>query len=214
MRGLPKFLLPAGPDYLSLIEMHVSSLLEHCDIVWIPTRPEQTVLLETLGISNNRVVVVPMVTETMTETVIRISGISVATQFLMVMPDTFFSGEQPFEFLAKGESEMQVACWRIRQSQIGKLGQVKLSGLPEGQILDSRDKDPTCVYEHSWGAMSFRREVLRFASPEMPHTGFLLPELISKGIEVRGREMSGLYYDCGTPSEYVQMLQSETRETY
>ena len=43
MRGIPKFLLPCDEDYLTLLERHVSKMLEHCQMVWIPTRPELTI---------------------------------------------------------------------------------------------------------------------------------------------------------------------------
>ena len=208
MRGLPKFLLPAGPDYLTLIERHVLELLQHCSTVWIPTRPEQTILLETLGISSDRVVVVPMTTATMTETVLRIGGISGAEKFMMVMPDTYFAGEKPYSYLAESNYPMNLATWQIRSEQLGKLGQVEISGTPEGLVTAAEDKNPSCKFPHSWGAMSFTREVLTFGNDDMPHTGYLLPKLLESGISIHGRVMGGTYYDCGTPAEYVEMLTS------
>ena len=168
MRGLPKFLLPAGPDYLTLIERHVSELLEYCATVWIPTRPEQTILLESLGLSSDRVVVVPMTTDTMTETVMRVAGISGAERFLMVMPDTYFAGEKPYCYLAESSYPLSVAAWRIRKDQLGKLGQVNLSSTPEGFVTDAEDKNVDCTYPHSWGAMALDRQTLSFGNPGMP----------------------------------------------
>ena len=208
MRGLPKFLLPAGPDHLTLIERHITELLEHCETVWIPTRPEQTILLETLGLTSDRVVVVPMSTSTMTETVLRIGAISAAERFLMIMPDTYFSGEKPYAYLAKSKYSISLATWKIRTEQLGKLGQVKLSETPEGLVTHAEDKNPHCEYPHSWGAMSFSKQALSFGKPEMPHTGYLLPELLEAGIEIHAREMDGSYFDCGTSAEYVEMLTS------
>jgi hypothetical protein len=89
MRGLPKFLLPAGPDYLTCIERHVEELLKYWQTIWIPIRPEHVALLESLEITTDMVVVLPMTTHTMTETVLRITGISEAERFVMVMPDTY-----------------------------------------------------------------------------------------------------------------------------
>lgn len=211
MRGLPKFLLPAGPDHVTLIEKHVLALADHCETIWIPTRPEQAVLLATLGFSSDQVVVVPMKTATMTETVLRIAKISGAENFVMTMPDTFFSGEQPYSFLASGRGMMNLACWRIREDQRGKLGQVKLASEPEGVILESVDKDPTCTYTHSWGAMSFTRSILEYADPSMPHTGYMISKLLHSSVPVLGREMQGSYYDCGTPEEYIQMLTKDSQ---
>ena len=206
MRGLPKFLLPCDAEYNTLIERHINNMLEVCETVWIPTRPEQTILLESLGLSSDRVVIVPMTTETMTQTVLRLCAISGAQRFMMVMPDTYFFGEQPYEFLATGDLALQLACWRIRPEQAGKLGQVLLSEVPEGEVRDSRDKDPECEYEHSWGAMAFDRAALTYAEPDMPHTGYVIPRLIESGISIGARVFSGDYYDCGTPREYLKML--------
>ena len=206
MRGLPKFLLPAGPDYLTLIERHISELLDVCRTVWIPTRPEQTILLDTLKLASDRVVIVPMTTETMTETVLRISGISSAERFLMVMPDTYFAGEKPYQYLSQSQADMTLAAWALRSDQIGKLGQVQISQTPEGIVTGAEDKNPDCKYPYSWGAMAFTKHALSFGSTDMATIGSILPELIRSGINVQARVMDGVYYDCGTPAEYVEML--------
>ena len=207
MRGLPKFLLPCDDSYTTLIERHITKMLDVCETVWIPTRPEQTILLESLGLSSDRVVIVPMTTLTMTETVMRVCSISGATRFLMVMPDTYFSGEQPYEYLSNETSEMNLACWAIRQEQLGKLGQVLIQDIPDGQVLESRDKDPRCEWPHSWGAMAFNRSAVSFAKPEMPHTGYMIPNLLESGVKVSAKVLDGSYFDCGTPREYLQMLE-------
>lgn len=208
MRGLPKFLLPAGPDYLTLIERHVSALLESCETIWIPTRPEQTTLLESLSISSDRVIVVPMQTETMTETIIRIIGISGAKRFVMVMPDTFFAGETPYKYLGNSTAALSLAAWAIREEQLGKLGQIRISELPIGEVIEAEDKNPECKFPHSWGAMAFSRDLVIHLSKDMPHTGYAISKLIEAGITVEARVMSGTYFDCGTPTEYLEMLRS------
>lgn len=207
MRGLPKFLLPCDENYTTLVERHIIEMLDVCETVWIPTRPEQTILLESLGLFSDRVVIVPMTTQTMTQTIMRLCAISGAERFLMVMPDTYFFGEQPYEYLATSTSEMDLACWPIRQEQRGKLGQVLIQDLPEGVVLKSRDKDPNCEWTHSWGAMAFNRGALSFASKDMPHTGYMIPKILESGVEVRARALDGTYFDCGTPREYLQMLE-------
>ena len=205
MRGLPKFLLPAGPDYLTLIERHLAAMLDSCNTVWIPTRPEQTILLESLGLATDRVVVVPMITQSMTETILRIGRISGASRFLMAMPDTFLAGEQPYSYLSNSSESMNLACWPIRPEQMGKLGQV-LIDRSNNELLDVQDKSPTCVYEHFWGAMAFDRSVLDLADEHMPTLGDVLPKMLDVGLPVKTKVMDGDYFDCGTPSEYIQML--------
>jgi hypothetical protein len=210
MRGLPKFLLPCDETYTTLIERHVDALLEVCETVWIPTRPQQVLLLDSLKLPSDRVVVVPMVTETMTETVIRLTRISAAKRFVLAMPDTFFYGDQPYEFLAQSQADLTLAIWSIRPDQLGKLGQVLISGDSYGPVLDAKDKDPLCTYPHSWGAMAFNKDLIDLASPDMPHTGYLIEPAISKGLEVEAKLQNGSYFDCGTPSEYLEMLRKNT----
>lgn len=214
MRGLPKFLLPCDDQYTTLIEKHVVSLLETCDTVWIPTRPEQTILLETLGISSDRVVVVPMTTDTMTQTVLRLTSISGATRFVMVMPDTHFLGEQPYRYLSEATGDLNLACWEIRKEQRGKLGQVLIESGPRGRVIESKDKDPNCEFRHSWGAMSFSRSTLEVADATMPHTGYFINPALAAGMSVEGSVLNGKYFDCGTPREYLEMLALKTERNF
>lgn len=213
MRGIPKFLLPCDEEYLTILERHVMNMLEYCQMVWIPTRPDLTILIESLGITSERVVAIPMVTKSMTETILKIAAISNAKEFMLCMPDTFYEGKLPYEQLSKLQGDLLLACWEIREEQKGKLGQVLFGGGSENhKIVDSRDKDVTCTYDHSWGAMSFRRELLGLGNPEMPHTGYLIKPAIESGLDVEGFIVDGEYYDCGTPREYIQMLRKVTNE--
>jgi hypothetical protein len=130
----------------------------------------------------------------------------------MVMPDTYFYDELPYEYLANSSFPMSLACWKIRPEQYGKLGQVDFSEEPVsgGQneliVVKAEDKNPACRFEHSWGAMAFDRDVIDFAKDEMPHTGYLIPQLLEKSVPVGAKVMNGEYFDCGTPSEYLAML--------
>ena len=159
MRGIPKFLLPCSAEYRTLLERHLDNMLEYCEIVWIPTRPELVNLLQSLGLSSDRVVIVSLSTQTMTETVLKIASISSANDFMLCMPDTYFYGELPYKELAKLNSDINLACWEIRKEQMGKLGQIEFtdSRIAKGKIISSRDKDPACEFKHSWGALSFNR---------------------------------------------------------
>ena len=210
MRGLPKFLLPCDEEYVSLLERHVEELLKVCDTIWIPVRPDLSHLVESLGLASERVVIVSMNTSSMTETVRRVVELSSSPKFLIVMPDTYFFGELPYSALAKSTSDLHLACWRIREEQFGKLGQVDLVDSKHGGVdklvVSSRDKDPNCRFIHSWGAMSFKRNVFKLALDSMPHTGYLIEPALQNGLNVSADVMDGLYFDCGTPSEYLSML--------
>ena len=216
MRGLPKFLLPCDEDYLSLLERHIENLLVYCETVWVPVRPDLVPLVESLKIPEERVVILTMTTQSMTETVRRVVELSSGARFVLAMPDTYFYGQLPYQHLVESTDPMFLACWNIRPEQYGKLGQVEISlamgkepesGMfPEGFVTKAEDKNPDCRFPYSWGAMAFDRAMIDFAADEMPHTGYLLPKIIEKGIPVGAKVMEGEYFDCGTPSEYLAML--------
>lgn len=207
MRGLPKFLLPCSDTYETLIERHVDHMLENCELVWIPTRPKLAHLLEDLDFTNDRVKIIAIETSSMTDTVIQTAKLSSVDRFVLAMPDTYLLGEQPYSFLANSEADLSLALWNIRDDQKGKLGQVLLDNPQEGNVVDARDKDVDCKYEHSWGAMGINRSILELADPEMPHVGYLISPAIESGAQVAGRVFEGSYYDCGTPREYLTMLE-------
>ena len=206
MRGIPKFLLPADHRYRTLIELHIESLLNVAETIWIPTRPEQVLLLDSLGITQEKVVVVPMTTATMNHTVRRILEISSAQTFALVMPDTRFIGNKPYEALrtTNNNTMAKLALWEIRSSQKGKLGQVKLDA--NKQIIDMQDKDPACPYPYAWGALSFQRELAPFIHPADPHVGYALKAALAAKCSLESEIIDGQYFDCGTPQEYIEML--------
>jgi hypothetical protein len=212
MRGLPKFLLPCDTEYTTLLERHINSMLDYCEVIWIPVRSDFVPMVESLGISSERVVILTMDTKSMTETVRRVVDLSSGTRFFMAMPDTYFFGEQPYDYLAKSSAPMTLACWKIRHEQFGKLGQVSFEEKTHGDPLEglivvgAEDKNPSCRFEHSWGAMAFDRKVIDYANDDMPHTGYLLPSLMENSIAITAKILNGEYFDCGTPSEYLEML--------
>jgi hypothetical protein len=208
MRGMPKFLLPCSISYETLLEKHIDNLLKYCEVVWVPTRPELVGLIHSLGYTSDRVVVVALSSKSMTETVLKIAKISNSESFMLCMPDTFFYGDLPYMALSTLDSDVNLACWKIREEQMGKLGQVKFHASIDnkGKIVDSRDKDPKCTFEYSWGAMAFNRKFLGLGNPEMPHVGYIINPAIQSGLDVQGFKVSGEYFDCGTPTEYLQLV--------
>lgn len=205
MRGIPKFLLPCDNSYTTLIELHISQLLEVCETVWIPTRPELVLLLDSLGIARDRVVVLPMQTDNMTQTVLRVASIAKTHNFQLIMPDTHFLGEKPYGLLSSAPVMADLACWSIRPDQKGKLGQVKVSA--EGIVEDMKDKDPLCDYPISWGALTFSRKLIEHAKASDPHIGYAVKTALEAGEQITARVIDGKYFDCGTPTEYLSLLQ-------
>lgn len=214
MRGIPKFLLPCTTSYKTLLERHLEEMLKYCDIVWIPTRPELVNLLQSLGLSSDRVVIMSVSTKTMTETVMHVVNVASAGEFMLCMPDTFFSQDLPYERLQNLEGDVMFACWKIRQDQKGKLGQVLFDDTPQEAtpIKHSIDKDSNCDYPHAWGALSFNRRFIQLGNPDMSHVGYIINPAIKAGLQVNGFSLSGDYYDCGTPKEYVQLLKEFDHE--
>lgn len=203
MRGIPKFLLPCDEVYTTLIEAHILNLSKICETIWIPTRPELIILLESLGIAKDRIVVLPMQTENMTQTVQRVVKISKADYFQLVMPDTYFYGEQPYFTLNQKPALAELACWKIRKDQKGKLGQVKIEG---DVVHDLQDKDPNCSYEYAWGSLSFQAELMSYANQSDPHIGYAVKNALISGNFISAKKIIGKYFDCGTPKEYLSML--------
>jgi len=208
MRGIPKFLLPCDEVYTTLIEVHIAQLLERCETIWIPTRPELVLLLDSLGLAKDRVVILPMQTENMTQTVTKVIQISKQQHFQLVMPDTFFFGEKPYATLNSEPQIADLACWKIRVDQRGKLGQVLIQNK---KVVEMKDKDPSCLFEHSWGALTFNRELLNYADLNDPHIGYAVRSALLSGEQITANVMNGKYFDCGTPSEYLNMLEEVLR---
>jgi choline kinase len=210
MRGIPKFLLPCDEIYTSLIERHVKELIQVCETIWIPTRPDLVMLFETLGISEDRIVVLPVVTDNMSQTVNRVMQISSAKYFCLTMPDTFFYGELPYGKLNPIPEFAELALWKIREDQKGKLGQVSIT--PEGKVVDIQDKVASCDYPLFWGALTFSSKIQEYINVNEPHIGYAVKSGLDSKEKVDSRVFDGEYFDCGTPSEYLKMLEKVIRE--
>jgi choline kinase len=204
MRGLPKFLLPIDLDYLTLIENHAKQLEELCLRIWIPVNPDFENLLSKLDKLPDNCIVVPMRTISMTETILNVVQMSDSKDFSLIMPDTFFVGEQPYKKLSV-DSFASLACWKIRDEQKGKLGQVLVDH--GNKVTDIRDKDINCDYELSWGAVSFSRDLINYMEITDPNFGMAVAKSIKNGEDVNCLMVDGEYFDCGAPREYFHLLE-------
>jgi hypothetical protein len=204
LRRLPKFLLPAGDDAKTLIERHIELLEQHCDVVWIPVRPDLIPLVHDLNLGQ-RVIPVALATQSMTETVLRVTSTSGADKFILGMPDTAFIGEMPYPFLFRDltSSNLSLALWHTSEQQKGKVGAINLV---DGRVVDSIDKDLSSNFQLHWGAMAFDRKFVDLLSPEMPHTGYGIRSAIENELRIGTAVMAGRYFDCGTFSEYKRFL--------
>lgn len=204
LRRLPKFLLPSDGDATTLIERHIQGMENFCDIIWLPVRADLVQLVHDLKLGE-RVIPVPLTTNTMTETVLRVASISGSDEFLLGMPDTAFVGEDPYPRLNLGvkKSSLSLALWKTASSQIGKVGSVEIQG---DKIIGSVDKSLEHSHPYHWGAMSFNRSFIDVLDIEMPHTGYGIRKCIEAKLSIDFFISTGQYFDCGTFSEYQRYI--------
>tara|TARA_A200000113_G_scaffold224049_1_gene241021 strand:- start:735 stop:1406 length:672 start_codon:yes stop_codon:yes gene_type:complete len=204
MRGIPKFLLPTNKDYISLLEVHISNLSNICEKIYLPTRPELAPIIKSLDFNFRNTEIPEMVTSTMCETVNNTLSISESDNFILIMPDTFFLGEQPYEILDSTTDFCNLACWKIRDEQRGKLGEVMFD--KNNVVLEMVDKKPDNGFEYAWGALTFNRKLKQYINNQDPHIGYAVKESVNKGEKVSVSPIEGNYFDCGTPEEYIKLL--------
>lgn len=205
MRGIPKFLLPADKEYKSLLEIHISNLSDLCEKIYLPTRPELAPVIKSLDFDLKNIVIVEIETNTMCETVSETIKLSKAENFILIMPDTFFLHQQPYNLLDSKTNFCNLACWRIRDEQRGKLGEVKIDN--NNLVVDMVDKKPNNGYKYAWGALTFNKKLVKYINDEEPHIGYAVKNAMEAGEKIDASVVDGKYYDCGTPSEYLELLE-------
>jgi hypothetical protein len=208
MNQIPKFLLPVGNEGKTLLKTHMELASDQYERILIGTRPELVPLLDAKTLGEN-VEIFPLVTKTMSETIIKLSQVSENDKFVMVMPDTFFLDSSPHTFFSETQEVLGLALWSIRDSQRGKLGQVEIKG---GTIQSVKDKDPSCSFDLAWGSMCFNREYLNLVTPAMSHIGLAISDAIQSKLPISFSVQGGSYFDCGTPREYFELIRLLTTE--
>ena len=206
LRKLPKFLLPIDKEAKTLLERHIEILEPIVDIIWFPIKPDLIPLIIDLGFSE-KLICVPMKTKTMTETILKTCELSGSKDFLMTMPDTYFTAETPsnnfFENLGIG-TDLNLNLWSTRDNQRGKVGGVELNS--DLKVVNSVDKDPNSRLKFHWGSMYFNLNFVNILDEKMPHPGYAINKALERQLKVSARIMSGEYFDCGTFDEYKNLL--------
>jgi hypothetical protein len=205
MRGLPKFLLPSGVGDLSLIELHIKQASSHADEILIGINPIFIEIVKRAKLNLRGAQIIPLETQTMTETVLKLVSMSSGSRFTVLMPDTVFESTKSYDF-DRLKNDLDLSLWKIRSDQYGKLGQVSVD--LNGKVLDCIDKNPDCRYEFSWGAMTFNRKFLECLDIEFPHIGYGIVPALEMGLDVNSVILPGHYWDCGTPMEYLRYLRT------
>jgi dTDP-glucose pyrophosphorylase len=203
MRGIPKFLLPVDENYQSLLETHIYELTKICNNIFLPTRPDLVPVIKSLDINFDKLTVIGMETDTMSETIIKTCTNSESGSFMLVMPDTYFYGQKPYSLLNSETEICDLACWKIRDAQRGKLGEISYE---DDRVVDIVDKQPENGFEYAWGALTFSKKLLDYVDINDPHIGYAVKNALEMGQNVTLKKIDGDYFDCGTPKEYVELL--------
>ena len=170
MKGIPKFLLPIDENYKSLLEYHIENLLPFSQELIIPTRKDLLPIIKSLDYDFSNIIFMEVETNTMNETVSEVLKKFNYDQALIIMPDTYFSSGYPF--LDKEnlhDSLCTLACWKIRNEQRGKLGEVKIEN---GFVEKIIDKDINTGFDYSWGSILFNKEFEQYIIPNYLHNGY------------------------------------------
>jgi len=193
--GIPKFALPVSDDR-SILQWHVNQMLEVCDEVRVCTRPEWVPIVKNMDMNIKLVVHEPT---TMSDAVKFLVG-NYNDTVLVGMPDTYMHGTNTniYKSLLHNTStttDLSLGLWKCREELRGRVGQILCE---DGIIKSSKDKDPECNYEHMWGTMLFRKNLIRYIDPKLDHPGKQIQEWINSNLVLEGIEFEGDYMDIGT----------------
>jgi len=207
MKGLPKFLLPIDSTYTTILEHHIN-LVKKDEVsvknIWIATRPDLVSIINTISFKTSNLKVIPMETSTMNETILNLCKIANAESYMLIMPDTYFYNEKPYLKLEKYPEYCDLAIWKIKDEQRGKLGEVKVD--ENGLVQEIIDKNLKANLEFSWGALTFSSKFLQYIDKNDPHVGYAVASALENKKNITTKFIDGEYFDCGTPEEYISLI--------
>ena len=148
-------------------------------------------------------------TKTMAETVYHLVNNDNCKKNLLIMPDTYFSVKDEIIKMVNilDKNDIVVLLWKIKDYQIGKVGQCKVEN---GFVTDVIDKNINCDYEYFWGSIAWNSTMNKLINPTWETIGDLIKKAIELNIPVSCVISDGFYYDCGTYQEYFKMIKNET----
>ena len=206
MGGIAKFNLKIPQSDETLISWHIKSQLEYCDKVIILVKKEHEDSLNIFK-NNNKIIILVEQTSSMSETVLRATEKFYADEYVVGMPDTFVTGDNPYKEIVTNNinSHLNLGVFKIKESQKGKLGQISII---DGVVIDCIDKDINCNYEYSWGFLRFNRSILKLIDKQTSHIGYVINPAIKEKLLVMASIVNGEYFDCGTQDEYQELLKT------
>ncbi len=203
--GIPKFLLPVN-DRQTLIGFHIDNLkkIKNNEIL-IGTNKK---FYKTLQDIYEEISIKKINSSSMVQTVTKLN-LENKKLSLVIMPDTYFENYKIIEYMREkitsSNLDVVLGIWKIKQSQIGKLGQCKLDGDSVKKIID---KDVNCKEEYFWGLIMWKPSFNNFISDKDLHFGTSLNRAIENNLKIGYVKSQDEYFDCGTFDEYQNLLKN------
>ena len=203
--GIPKFLLPVN-DRQTLIGFHIDNLKKiNNNEILIGTNKK---FYKTLQDIYEEISIKKMNSSSMVQTVTKLN-LENKKLSLVIMPDTYFENYKIIEYMREkitsSNLDVVLGIWKIKQSQIGKLGQCKLDGDSVKKIID---KDVNCKEEYFWGLIMWKPSFNNFISDKDLHFGTSLNRAIENNLKIGYVKSQDEYFDCGTFDEYQNLLKN------
>ncbi len=212
--GIPKFMLPiidskTRSKPTPLINWHLSKLSSLGMKIVIPT---STTYFEIIKVMTEEfhAEVIQIDSESMPDSILQTCEQVYSDDYLVLMPDTFFSSYEFVDPLIKSRNNLTLATWKYRESQRGKFGSVEIDTL-RNEVLNVVDKDPDCPLDAFWGSVKMSRNLLPYLRKYDNHLGHAFNRLLSQGEKIHQVNAEGEYYDIGTFDEYFELIKSFER---
>jgi hypothetical protein len=206
MKNIPKFLLPCKLNY-SLLD-NVIEIFNNNDINNIITGVSQLnnlFIYKYTGLS-----IIEVNTKTMAETVYKmIENQTKQCKNILIMPDTYFTINNEIKDMIQmlDTYDVVVILWKIKEYQIGKVGQCNITN---SCLSDIKDKIPECKYPYFWGILGWNSNMNKYIDPTWETIGNLITKCLESNIKIGYIISDGEYYDCGTYNEYFKMIKEHT----
>jgi hypothetical protein len=189
-----------------LIDRWIEMLSGHCSKIIIACSPATLICLEHININSKKVHLKNVgTTISMNETIMRGLEHENYETVIMVMPDTYvdFFDTECIKTFEQNDEYAKLYLWKIRKSQLGKIGQCKFEN---NTIVDIIDKNANCEYIYGWGAMLLKKDVILNMNREDSHTGYTVQHYIKNNKKIGYIINNGNYYDCGTFGGYKECI--------
>lgn len=203
--GLPKFALPCDSENSSILKRQTALMKEYVDEIVVSTSSKWYELVKSFNLDANIVIIEP---STMNYALLGMIRDFKSDKYLIGMADTYFKGENPYKSLSESiiNNDLSIACWKIQDSLIGKVGQLDLVN---NRVLDIQDKVEWCTYPHMWGALGASRDFILNIDKFNAHIGIDMQKyLYDPSYSHYAFEVDGDYFDIGNISLYRNLLNS------